>query len=288
MVVSVVTMCNQVLWQALEETLPGTPYITVMIDFADEPPGFWIEPRTDSYIVCGKPRAIAQAKALGVKAERIVATSGMVIHPRFQPPDAVDFGDIARSRMELGLAPDRLTGLVMFGGNGADTMLKIAQKLEIMGDRLQLIFLCGHHQALIDKLAASVSTQKHLAIGFTSDVPKYMALADFFIGKPGPGSLSEALAMNLPVVTERNFSTLIHERYNATWIEQENMGIVLRHFSQIADAVEQLLDPATLDRYQQAVSRYNNRAVYEVCDLIEALLANREANRETNAGGQAQ
>ena len=38
--------------------------------------------------------------------------------------------------------------------------------------------------------------------GFTKEVPYYMRLSDFFIGKPGPGSISEALAMKLPVLVE--------------------------------------------------------------------------------------
>ena len=42
-----------------------------------------------------------------------------------------------------------------------------------------------------------------------------MRLSDFFIGKPGPGSISEAVAMKLPVIVESNAWTLPQERYNA-------------------------------------------------------------------------
>ena len=54
--------------------------------------------------------------------------------------------------------------------------------------------------------------------GFTREVPRFMRLADFFIGKPGPGSISEAVAMGLPVIIERNHWTLPQERYNAEWV----------------------------------------------------------------------
>jgi UDP-N-acetylglucosamine:LPS N-acetylglucosamine transferase len=57
--------------------------------------------------------------------------------------------------------------------------------------------------------------------GFTRDVPYFMSLGDYFIGKPGPGSISEALAMRLPVVVESNAWTLAHERYNAEWIVEQ-------------------------------------------------------------------
>jgi UDP-N-acetylglucosamine:LPS N-acetylglucosamine transferase len=42
-----------------------------------------------------------------------------------------------------------------------------------------------------------------------------MALSDFFIGKPGPGSISEALSKHLPVIIDCNAWTLPQERYNA-------------------------------------------------------------------------
>ena len=56
--------------------------------------------------------------------------------------------------------------------------------------------------------------------GFTKEVPRYMQLADYFIGKPGPGSISEAVAMRLPVIVERNAWTLPQERYNADWVRE--------------------------------------------------------------------
>ena len=71
-----------------------------------------------------------------------------------------------------------------------------------------------------------------------------MQLADYFIGKPGPGSISEAVAMRLPVIVERNAWTLPQERYNAEWVREMGVGIVLPNFRGIARAVEELLEPA--------------------------------------------
>ena len=42
-----------------------------------------------------------------------------------------------------------------------------------------------------------------------------MQLADFFIGKPGPGSISEAVQQGLPVIVVDNAWTMPQERYNA-------------------------------------------------------------------------
>ena len=73
---------------------------------------------------------------------------------------------------------------------------------------------------------------------FTSEIPYYMHLSDFFVGKPGPGSISESIAMRLPVVVERNAWTLPQERYNTEWILREAGGrgvaVVPRHRRRIA------------------------------------------------------
>jgi len=41
-----------------------------------------------------------------------------------------------------------------------------------------------------------------------------MQLSDYFVGKLGPESVSEALVIGLPVIVERNARTMVQERYN--------------------------------------------------------------------------
>ncbi|AFY75723.1 UDP-N-acetylglucosamine:LPS N-acetylglucosamine transferase [Pleurocapsa sp. PCC 7327] len=269
LVVSIVAFYNKVAWESLEKVKPGTPYVTVPIDFEDLPPGSWMEPETDNYTICGTERAAQQACSLGIKPERIVKTSGMVIHPRFSEPINCD-RKVERQR--LGLAPDCLTGLVMFGGQGSKVMLDIAKRLECFQDQLQLIFICGLNEELVVALRNSPGLQKRFVTGFTQDMPYYMHLSDFFIGKPGPGSISEAIAMKLPVIVECNFATLIHERYNAKWVQLKEVGLVLRSFREIDRAVEEFLDPQKLARYRANVAAIDNRAVFEVVEFLKKIV----------------
>ena len=60
--------------------------------------------------------------------------------------------------------------------------------------------------------------------GFSSKVDYFMSLADFFIGKAGPGSISEALQFGLPVIVEQNARTMPQERYNGTWLSGKAFG----------------------------------------------------------------
>lgn len=268
LVISFMPLYNKGLSESLQKAKPGTPYVTTLTDLADYPPAFWLEPEADSYTICGSPRAITQAIDLGLKADRIISSSGMVVHPKFYERSPLN---IATERRRLGLAPDRLTGVVTFGSNGSKAMLTIVQQLKRYHD-LQLIFLCGHNEKLLEALKQQCIPQKHLILSFTEDVQFYMHLSDFFIGKPGPGSLSEALVMDLPVITECGSSTLIHERYNAEWVEQKQVGIAVKDFNQVQQAVEKFLEPDIFAHYCAQAKAINNRGVFEVSDFLQRLL----------------
>jgi len=106
--------------------------------------------------------------------------------------------------------------------------------------------------------------------GFTREIPFYMSLADFFIGKPGPNSVSEALACGLPVIVVCNSWTLPQERYNAEWVAEKRFGIVLRSFAGINRAVSHLLAPGAI--FRGNVAQYTNRAVFEVVDILQEIM----------------
>ena len=90
-------------------------------------------------------------------------------------------------------------------------MQGIAQRLK----DTQLIMICGHNAALAERLSAMPAAAPRLVMGFTSKIRDFMQLSDFFIGKPGPGSISEAIQQGLPVIVVNNTWTMPQERYNA-------------------------------------------------------------------------
>jgi 1,2-diacylglycerol 3-beta-galactosyltransferase len=99
-----------------------------------------------------------------------------------------------------------------------------------------------------------------------------MHLSDFFVGKPGPGSISEALAMRLPVVLERNAWTLPQERYNTEWVRENKVGVVLRSFDHINDGLRELLEPANFALFRSRAEAIKNRAVFEIPEILDGLL----------------
>lgn len=265
LVVSLVPNFNKALFESLASALPGVPYVTVLTDLADVPPNFWIERRQPQHFVCGTPRALEQARAMGHEESRLHATSGMIIRPAFYEPPSPDR---ASEQRHLGLDPNRPTGLVLFGGHGAKTMLGIARQL---ADSTQLILVCGHNHALARRLQALPGSAPRVVIGFTTDIPRYMQLADFFIGKPGPGSLSEAVQQGLPVIVVDNALTMPQERYNAQWIRENELGMVLRSFRRVDVAVAEMLE--NLEHWRGSVRRMRNRALFEVPHILAGILS---------------
>jgi hypothetical protein len=269
LVVSLVPHFNRAMYESLGHAMPGTPFVTVLTDIADYPPHFWIE-RQPQFFVCGSEKAVEQATQAGNAGERIFRTSGMILSPRFYNYVKVD-RKLERER--LGLDPERMTGLVLFGGQGArKTMIEIDRRLRNSGLPIQLIFICGKNEALARDLRAQSSPMPRWIEGFTSDIPYYMQLADFFIGKPGPGSLAEAQAMGLPVIVERNAWTLPQERYNTVWVAEKQLGLVLRNFSKIAEATAELLDPVNYARFRGSAQSIHNRALFEIPEIFQKVM----------------
>ena len=268
MVVSLVPNLNRALYESLKRALPGVPMVTILTDVADYPPHFWME-RQEQHFIVGSDKAQAQAEAMGHRPEFVHRVSGMILNPAFYGYTPTAAEERAASQRSLGLDPAKPVGLVLFGGQGAAVMLGIARSLP---DR-QLILICGHNQKLAAKLrdAAKGRPAPIFVEGFTKEVPRYMQLADYFIGKPGPGSLSEAAAMHLPVIVERNAWTLPQERYNAQWIAEQGIGIVLPNFRGIRRAVDNLLEPEAYARFRAATTRMQNRAVFEIPDILERI-----------------
>jgi UDP-N-acetylglucosamine:LPS N-acetylglucosamine transferase len=97
-----------------------------------------------------------------------------------------------------------------------------------------------------------------------------MRLADFFIGKPGPGSMSEALQLGLPALVVRNAWTMPQERYNADWIVEHDVGVVHDSYRTIDVAVSRLVE--RLDELKANVGRLRNRAVFEVPEILADIL----------------
>jgi len=281
LLVSVIPHFNRQLCESWRNIYPSHPFVTLITDLADLPPRFWIEPITEQYVIAGTEKAAEQARAMGHDEAHIFRTSGMILRPDFYAPDHSNPGEM---RERMGLQPALPTGIVLFGGHGSKVMLDITERLDAASLPLQLILICGRNEKLAAKLRGHIWRMPVHVVGFTREVHKLMRAADFLIGKPGPGSIAEAMATKLPVLIESNAWTLPQERYNAEWVREKRVGIVLKSFKDVVTGVKQMLDPGTLAEFQRNVAQQENRAIFEIPEILAKLLSEKNSESETARG----
>ena len=269
LLISVIPHFNRQICESWTKAYSGRPFVTIITDLADFPPRFWIEPIKDQYVIAGTEKAADQARAMGHDDTHIFLTSGMILRPDFY---AEDNSDPVALRREMGLREDLPTAIVLFGGHGSKVMYDITKRLNTTGLPLQLILICGRNEELAAKLRARQWKMPIHVVGFTKEVHRLMRAADFLIGKPGPGSVAEAMVRKLPVLIECNAWTLPQERYNAEWVTEKRVGIVLKSFEDVAEGVKRMLDPTALAAFRRNVAAQKNRAVFEILEILGKLL----------------
>jgi UDP-N-acetylglucosamine:LPS N-acetylglucosamine transferase len=277
LLVSVIPHFNREIGEAWRAVHPERPFVTIVTDLADFPPRFWIEPGKEQYVICGTEKAVEQARAMGKDETHVLATSGMILRPDFYSANGTDPSALRR---ELNLQPDLATGMMLFGGFGTKVMYEIAERLEAAGLPLQLIVICGRNEELAEKFRARAWQLPVHVVGFTKEVHRLMHASDFLIGKPGPGSVAEAMVRGLPVILECNAWTLPQERYNAEWVKEKRVGIVLGNFREIMDGVKQMLEPGKLTEFRKNVTALNNRAVFEIPEIFAKLMLEQSVRRD--------
>lgn len=110
--------------------------------------------------------------------------------------------DRAACASELGIDPARMTLLLMGGSAGLGNLEQVAERLLQLKFDFQLIVMTGRNAAA---LACLRTLEKQFpgqlfAHGYTGHVAKLMACSDLAITKPGGLTVSECLAMGLPMI----------------------------------------------------------------------------------------
>lgn len=270
LVISVIPNFNSVLFRALKAVYPDTPFVTIMTDMVDCPPHFWMEDQ-DQFIICGTRRAVTQARRSGFfRFQNIYEVSGMILRKSFYR----DARTWQLTREHIGLRPGVPTAIIMFGGNGAlGVTLNILEQFETAKLKLQTIVMCGNNRKLFEALQDRPGCH---AVGFVPNVADYMRLADFFIGKPGPGSISEAIHMGCPVIVECNAGTMPQERPNVEWILDMKVGLSVKSFEkEIAGATQTMI--AGLADFKANIDRNvpKNFAVFEIASILHQIIQRR-------------
>jgi processive 1,2-diacylglycerol beta-glucosyltransferase len=103
---------------------------------------------------------------------------------------------------ELGITPDKTTLLLMTGGAGLAGGDLMVERLLGLPDDFKIVALAGRNQQLLGRYhsLAAAHPGRLFALGYTSTIERVMACADLAVTKPGGLTVSECLAVGLPMV----------------------------------------------------------------------------------------
>lgn len=245
------------------------PFMVLITDLQESMKYSWFPKQNDYYAVCGTEQSYRQVLSKPHPSELTFRTSGLIVHPKFYDLPPLDSG---KERRQLGLRPHLPTGCMMYGGFGSGRMAELAKALHSIDLPCQIIFLCGRNQSLADELAGLRLSYPHVIRTYTPDVPYYFALSDFLISKPGPGTISEALVMNLRLVVDCQH-VLPQERHNVTWVQEQGVGLPFKSLRTFRQTIRQVLDSGrdTPQPHNSGLPR--NRAIFEIPDILERIFS---------------
>lgn len=195
-IVSVHPLLNHVTLKVLREAGLRIPFLTVITDLVSIH-WAWIAPDATACIV---PTEAARdfALAAGMPAKRI-RLLGMPIDPKFAHPPR---GTIERRRAALGLDPSLPAVLLIGGGEGAGGLAEAVAALHREQLPAQLVVITGRNRQLYDELERQ-RRRFQMPLHperFVSNMPEFMWAADVVVTKAGPGTISEAVACELPII----------------------------------------------------------------------------------------
>ncbi|MBI5777951.1 MAG: glycosyltransferase [Planctomycetes bacterium] len=189
---------------------------TIITDFGAH--SQWISPKTDLYFVpTDNLKKFLASK--GIKPGRIKVT-GIPIRQAFS-----GIGAPAKRHP--------FTVLLMSGEYGIGKIRKLCQQLAKLP--IRLIMVCGNNKRLFRKVSElkKKNRARNLTIyGFTDQVHKLMVSSDLLIGKAGGITVSEAMALGLPIIIYRPIPG--QEIFNLDYLVNQGAALYARNR---ADAV---------------------------------------------------
>lgn len=179
--------------------------------------------------------------------------------------------DSRTARDELNIPPDDYVILIMGGGLGLGKMEKTIDELDKIDLPLTILAVAGKNRHLFERLTAGMGMWRHRVTvwGYTNKVPLLMAGADILITKPGALTMSEALALGLPLALSEPIPG--PEALNAKFAADNGAAVWLGADENIAATIADILtSPPKKAKMEKAALRLGRpRAAQDIAACLE-------------------
>jgi len=243
----------------------SAPLIGVLTDFGVH--DLWIQAGIDCY--CVAHDSIAESSEAAIERSRMSVT-GIPLMPGFRSPPGVK-----HARLQLGLNPNAPVVLVPGGGLGLGVDAVAARLLGCL-PRVQVLVLAGRNASARTALAPLVARYpERLSVwDWTEQAEIFIRAADVVVGKPGGLTVAEVLACGRPLLATRSLRG--QEGFNVRFLEQHDVGRLVRDGALVASIESLLANPAELVRMQQRAWNLGKRdGASRIAELALALVQSR-------------
>ena len=158
----------------------------------------------------------------GIPRDKIV-TSGIPIHPKFSEE---------KNRSELlakyGLNNQSPAVLISAGSFGVTPLSEVIEDFGSIQEEFQIMVVCGNNAELRKDLEIKQRSEPRLkrVFGFVDFMDELMAVSDLLITKPGGITVSESIAMGVPMIFIEPIPG--QEEANADYLVEQGAGVKAR------------------------------------------------------------
>jgi UDP-N-acetylglucosamine:LPS N-acetylglucosamine transferase len=215
-----------------------------VLTFATEPhniSAYWADSQAD-HIIVPSEEVWRDLLGMGVPASKMAIVGYPVQQAFLEAPPKTE----ARARLGL---EHRFTCLVSLGGEGVvGKPHKLICALMDSDIPLQVVVITGRNKVLRSELQRLRPGSDDLRVeGFVDDMAGYLAASDVVVGKGGPASVYEALAVGRPVLVTSYIG--LNELAVVRFIERRGLGHYVRTPKTLLEKVGHYAsDPALLEK----------------------------------------
>lgn len=268
------------------------PIISIMTDFAVHQT--YILNGIDAYIVSSR-EMVDDIVSRGVERTKV--------YPYGIPVKQEFFNNIDRAAAfeSEGLDPELPTILLMAGSFGVTDVLKVYHKIVKSPKDFQIIVITGKNEKLyenFEKYLKRITVKNTLAeiqelikpnvkhrriaskptklLYFTNEVEKYMHMADLIVTKPGGLTVSESIAVGLPMAIFKAIPG--QEEQNADFLISKNMAVKLEKDKTCTTTINELLNtPERLEGMKRSIKDFaKGNSAANIYLLMKELIAKHE------------
>ncbi|MBU0687121.1 MAG: UDP-N-acetylglucosamine 2-epimerase [Candidatus Margulisbacteria bacterium] len=262
LIVSVHPLVNHLTVRALKELKRKTPFVVVITDPVTLHRA-WVADDVEMYYVATEEAAHNCVK-YGLDKKKIKVL-GIPVDPKFALKDFQK----ADARVDDRLEPDYFTVMLMGGGEGGGGMYKIVKAIEQSDLNIQLVVIAGRNKVLENKLKAEAKNLKFpmKVFGFTSRIAELMSESNLLITKAGPGTIAEALSMDLPLILTSWLPG--QEEGNVEFVVKDGLGRVCPNPDEIVEVIRSLKDTPEYKKMKENIKKVSKpHAAFDIAKEI--------------------